>query len=144
MPIEPSVLRRYSPPEPPRRRKPDGVRALIVTGAGLGIILGFFALAWSDPSVAGIFIGGMVIAGMVLLVALAVIGCREDGLQGMVYRLRHPLGTALGADDRPPWTAWAIVLLSIVGVLLAGMLVIRHPEAIPSWIGAPAMPSESR
>lgn len=139
MPVDPSILHRYSPPEAPPTRRPDGLRALLVAVVGLAVIVAMFSIAWHIPSVAPIFVGAVVISNFLIALTLVLIGFREDGLIGVLYRLRHPLGTALGGDDRPPWTVWAVVLLYLVAMLLAGLLLVQHPEALPSWVNAPPL-----
>jgi hypothetical protein len=137
MPVDPSILRRYAPPEAVPGRRADGPRALVIAGIGLAIIGGFFSIAWGIPAAASAFVSAVVIGNLLLVAALIVIGFREDGVIGVFYRLRHPLGTVLGGDDRPSWSVLAVALLVLVAFVLAGILLVQHPGALPSWARVP-------
>ena len=111
----------------------DGLTALVI------VIVGTAALgAWgvealrSAGAARGLVAATMALAGATMLV-LVVVGVREDGLLGVLYRMRHPMGTIIGGDDRPAWRSYALAWVLILACVLSGVAIARHPSAFPFW-----------
>jgi len=132
MPVDPVVLHKYEPkppPKPPRVR--DGAVAAAIAAGGT---LGMFAVlpaALGDVGVARVFVFATLGLGAAAVIAVVLIGWHEDGVVGVLYRLKHPLGTVLGGDDRPPWTWLAITWVLMLACILSGVLVVKHPGVVP-------------
>lgn len=135
MPVDPVVLHKYDPPTPQRARGPgDGLVAAAIAIGGTGFMLAVLPAALRDAGVARLFAGATVALDLAALGALIIVGWSEDGPIGVLYRLKHPLGTVLGGDDRPPWTWLASAWVVIAASVLSGVLIAKHPGAVPSWM----------
>lgn len=140
-----SILRKYGglpEPTPPTRDTP--LRAGLVFLGGLSALL---TLAWWGA----ISVNGLAVFRVVTWTALSAfilsrawLGWKEDGPVGVVYRLKHPMGTMLGGDeDRSP-TARGLGALFLLA-LLANLIVplITRPAASSSAAPSPTPPITS-
>jgi hypothetical protein len=142
VPVDPSILYKYDPPAPPPKPRRDGLRALGLFGLGVLASAGALAAGWNNAAAASVIVGAVLVLSGLALAALVVVGWREDGVLGVYYRLRHPFGTALAADDRPGWLAHAAVAVLAILWLVAVLLMSRHPATIP-WNLRGAPPAQS-
>lgn len=135
MPVDPSVLLKYDPrpaPAPPPKR---GWGPLIVAGVGTLVIGGFFPLANGDEALGRAFIIGTIVLGAAVCGVLMILGFQEDGLLGMLYAYRHPLGSELSGEGPPSWMRLAWGWLLTLSVVLSFVIAMNNPRAIPwNWV----------
>jgi hypothetical protein len=143
MPVDPSVLMKYDPRQPPPKPRRSGLAALLVAGIGSLIALVLFLFADGDADLGRAFIIGTVILGVGSCAVLVFLGFQEDGLSGMLYAYRHPLGSEFSGEGPPSWMrlAWAWVL--VLAMVLSFVIGIHSPGAIP-WNWSQPRPSPQR
>ena len=121
MPVDPSILMKYEDPPPmPTRGGDRFLPALGVAAAGTALI-GVATWASAGNLGAAKLLAAIAITLIVLNALLIVIqGWNEDGVTGVFYRMRHPLGTVWNGDDRHnSWMSlarWWLVALLMVSV----------------------------
>ncbi|GMV26647.1 MAG: hypothetical protein AMXMBFR58_26780 [Phycisphaerae bacterium] len=156
MPVGGSILAKYgSDQEPPRRPASPRIRPDLVFFAGLAVLVTLTWWSLDDPRGLAVF-RVVTITGIALFViARAVQGWREDGIMGVIYRLKHPMGTALAGDeDRSPMarSLGALFLLAILANVSVSLIMIsrggagvagraRTPAGAPSTGITPAPPA---
>lgn len=118
-----SILNKYGGlPEPPEPDPDTPRRAWLGFGVGLLVLVGASAWAYAEPATGRYALGGLsvLIAGGFAASRLYC-GWEEDGLFGMVWAWRYPLGWEFAGDRRSPLlVAWAI--LSVLSVAAASMI----------------------
>jgi hypothetical protein len=135
MPVDPSVLMKYDPRPGPERPRKGGWGPLIVAGAGTLVVGVFFLLADGDDALGRAFIIGTVILGAALCGLMMILGYQEDGVSGLLYAYRHPLGSELSGEGPPSWMrlAWGWVL--VLSAVLSFVIAVHNPKAVPwDWV----------
>ncbi len=142
MPVDPVVLLKYEQrPRPPRRGPRDGLIAIGLVVAGVAAAGAL--TAWGRQSAAGaaVLVRITIVAWLLSFLALARIGWREDGPIGVLYRLKHPLGSVLaesiGGARQTSWMAIAIAIVLIALSVGSGLALAVHPDAFPAELLAP-------
>lgn len=140
MPVDPSILLKYEepPPDPP---KPIGaLPALTVAVAGT-VTLAAAAWACSGHLGAAKVFASVALGACLINLALVVAqGWNEDGAVGVLYRLRHPLGTVWNADDRHN-SCMSLARWWLVGALMASVVYLSaSTPGLGKWLN----PARSR
>lgn len=142
MPIDPATLRSYESAESEPER--GGRWIWLVLLAAAAIFAGLTAWAFGDAA-------RTVVVGRVVTLAVGVwiawqlwSGWNEDGLLGVFYRFKHPLGTVLGNDDHGRGKELGVFILLCGSIVAVGVLMARSPVPI-TWrhilFKAPQTPS---
>jgi hypothetical protein len=119
-----------------RRRDPlsEGALTVLITAAGTAGELLFFALADASAGLARAFVVLTLAFACVIVAILAYIGWQDDGPLGVLWELRFPLGSELEGpvvSGRRLAVGWLLLL----AVVLSGILLARHPGAMPAgWL----------
>jgi hypothetical protein len=135
MPVDPSILLKYDPrPGPPRPRR-AGLASLLVAGIGSLVLVVCFLFADGDAALGRAFIIGCIILGAATAGVLMILGYQEDGLAGMLYAYRHPLGSELSGEGPPSWMRLAWAWLLTLALVLSFVIGIHTPGAVPwNWV----------
>lgn len=96
---------------------------------GAAALSGLAAGCWGNATPTAYFLLAVVLASVAFSAAAVAKGWKEDGVGGLLYRARHPLGTALAGDEAHDGMALARWWLLGVAITLAAVLTLKRPDA---------------
>ena len=115
-------MKYQGPAEKPPRSTDTWLRGVVVFLIGTAVLAGLIAWANASPSgVMAVRVYAVIVAGSFALSRI-VLGWQEDGLLGVYYRWKKPMGSMIVGDEErsPTLTAWFV--LSVASFVAANVV----------------------